>query len=519
MGMDSYLELFTTIYGWTLSNSIYSILVDTGIVFLPLIATVIAVWIEAHEGGAETVEWAIRKMEVEIYVALFVISVAFVPAAWTSLDNSFLTYTPDATVANPAPTTVNTASSGSTYNAAFAGSTGASVPVPVWWYTVMGLSSGVNAAVRASVANSHLGLRQAEELARLARIEDPALRGEAQMFRNQCFVPAHAKFHSPDTPRPAILATTVALYGQDDTEWIGSHLYQDDPDYYASLRAWQVVIGFDFDPTADDKDAPPGVTSGSMPNCLRWWADGTNGLRTRLVASGTSAQRAVDAAAGITNALFGSGPGDVEDQILRQMLWRQAPNFVQTDQIIGGRNKSRWELPEFLSGWGIMVKGFEASFSYYPIVQFMALAQPLILMGLYIFLPLIMVFSRFSLQFMVYGALAIFTVKFWAAMWTIARFIDERLVIAMYGSDTNLVREYFTNGLDGGAKRAILNVLTLGLFLALPLMWNGMMMWIGFRVGAALDKAVESAHKGGGAAGAITTKRIGKETERIRDKK
>ncbi|MBW8833138.1 MAG: conjugal transfer protein TraG N-terminal domain-containing protein, partial [Burkholderiales bacterium] len=191
----------------------------------------------------------------------------------------------------------------------------------------------------------------------------------------------------------------------------------------------------------------------------------------------------------------------VKDSILKQALWRSQSNFVQTDQIIGGKNESRWELPELLSGLGIANKGFEATFSYYPVVQFLTMAQPLVLMGIYIFLPLIVVFSRFSLQFMMYGALAIFTVKFWAAMWTIARYIDERLVTAMYGDNTILVREYLTNGLDGGAKRGILNVLTLGLFLALPLVWSGMMAWIGFKVGMAVEGAIKSAHQSGTQAG------------------
>jgi hypothetical protein len=228
--------------------------------------------------------------------------------------------------------------------------------------------------------------------------------------------------------------------------------------------------------------------------------------------SGTRLKNAADYVWGIYNTAntglvagpSGAGGIDldyVKDQILRQAMWRSHSNFVQTDQVIGGENASRWWLPEFLSGMGIASKSMEASFSYYPIVQFLTLSQPLILMALYMFLPLITVFSRFNLAFMMYGALAIFTVKFWAAMWAIARFIDERLVVAMYGDDTIFLREYITNGLDGGAKRMILNVLTLGLFISMPLVWSGMMAWIGFNVGAALKGAMESAHKAGAGAG------------------
>ena len=523
MGFDSYLEIFTTVYGWTIANLIYSILLDTGIVFIPLIVTIIAVWLQAHEDGTEngSAQWAIRKMEVELVSALFVMSVCFVPTPFTTLDKAHLSFKPDGTVATPSPVTVTGNGSSTTYDRAFGTSVGGSIPVPMWWYMVMGLSSGVNSAIRAGVSNSSLGLRQAEELARLATIESPALRGEAQMFHNQCFMPAHAKFHSADTTHSPI-ATEVLndrLYGKDDTEWIGSKVFRQDPEYYASFRAQQVVAGFEMDRDGDDKDASPSDI-GSMPNCKRWWEDSQAGLRARLVSqSGTALQRASDQAWGIASATntglttinpAGFTADYVKDQMLKQALWRSQANFVQTDQVLGGQNASRWSLPEFLSGIGIAMKGFEASFSYYPIVQFVTLAQPLILMGLYIFLPFIVLFSRFSLSFMMYGALAIFTVKFWAAMWAVAKFVDERLVVAMYGDTSMLVREYFTNGLDGGAKRGILNVLTLGLFIALPMVWSGMMAWIGFQVGAGLNSAIQSAHSGGAAAGAVTSSAVGR---------
>ncbi|HYE71640.1 MAG TPA: conjugal transfer protein TraG N-terminal domain-containing protein [Aquabacterium sp.] len=512
MGLDSYLELFTTMVGWTIANLIFSVLLDTGIVFIPLIVTIVAVWMEAHVEGTENgaAEWAIRKMEIELGAALFVMALCFVPTTLTTLDRAHLSYKPSGNVLTPSPPAITGGASGTTYDAAF-GAAGDGTPVPLWWYTAMGLSSGVNAAVRAGVGNTFLGLRQAEEMARLATIESPALRSESQAFRNQCFVPAHAKFHGPNAPSSEIAASVAAnpLYGKDDTEWIGSRTFTEDPEFYASFRAQQTVAGFPLDLAGDDKDAAPGASGDSMPNCKRWWTEPTIGLRARLMdQGGDRLQRAADYAWGILNAA-GSGlmPGApmnldyVKDQILKQALWRSQANFMQTDQVLGGRNASRWELPEFLSGLGIIDKGAEASFSYYPVVQFLTLSQPFILMALYIFLPLIVVFSRFNLAFMMYGALAIFTVKFWAAMWTIARYADERMVAAMYGDNTMLLREYLTNGLDGGAKRAILNVVTLSLFIGLPLVWSGMMAWIGLRVGSAVEAAVLSAYGAGTQAG------------------
>jgi len=469
--------------------------------------------VDGTENGGP--EWAVRKMEVQLGTALFVMAFCFVPTSLTSLDRAHLTYTPNGDVLNTHPISVTGDATGTTYDSAF-GSSAGGVPIPAWWYTVMGLSSGVNAAVRAGVGNNFLGLRQAEEMAHLATIENPALRGEAQAFRNQCFVPAHAKFHNPATTS-SIIANAIfnhPLYGEDETEWIGSKVFLDDPDYYASIRSQQSVAGFAMDFSNDDADAVPSSAGDSMPNCKRWWTEPGIGLRARLLdQSGTRLQKAGDYAWGFITAAGSGlyhGPANmnldyVKDQILKQALWRSQSNFTQTSDVLGGSNASRWQLPELLSGIGIIDKSAEASFSYYPIIQFMTLTQPLILAGLYIFLPLVVVFSCFNISFMMYGAIAVFTVKFWAAMWTIARYFDERLVVAMYGDNTILVREYLTNGLDGGAKRAILNVVTLSLFAGLPIIWSGMMAWIGFRVGVAVQDAIQSAHSAGSNAG-VTAK-------------
>lgn len=514
MGMDSYLEIFTTVYGWTVANLIYGMLLDTGIVFVPLIITIISVWKDAHVEGTEngSAERAVRMMEIELGVALFVMSLCFVPTPWTTLDRAYLTFQPAGTVHTPAPPTVAGGSTGTTYDMAFAGGSSA-VPVPLWWYTIMGLSSGVNSAVRAGISNSYLGLRQAEQLAQLATIQDPRLRAEAQAFRDQCFVPAHARFHSPYT-EPSDVAKDIAkdsLYGKDDTEWIGSKTFLDDPDYYASFRARQAIAGFESDPDGDDSDAAPGDTT-SMPNCRRWWLSRGVGLRDRLImSSGSTFDQAVDHIWGImstsTTPLFSLAAFDkhyVQDQILRQALWRNVSNYVQTDQVLGGENNSRWSATGWLSNLGIAMKSAEASFSYYPIIQFMTMVQPIILMAIYMFLPLLVVFSRYSLSMMMYGAIGIFTVKFWAAMFAIAKHIDERLVAAMYGDSTVMMRELITNGLDGGSKRMVLNVVTLGLFIGLPLVWAGMMGWIGIRVGSGLDRIVSGAFNEGAGAGSAT---------------
>jgi TraG-like protein, N-terminal region len=529
MGVDSYLELFTTFYGWTISNLIFSILVDTGLVFIPLIVTVIAVWQEAHVDGTENggPEWAIRKLEVELIASLFVMSVAFVPSPFTTLDRLTLTYRPTASSINPSPPTVNTAGSGTSYDSAF--NVTSNVPVPLWWYMTMGLSSGVNNAVRAGIANDYIGLREAENAARFATLENPDLRLETQRFIAECYHTALSLYRSAP---PSAIATAIAadpIYAG-DLNWIGSRTLREDPNLYAAVRAKIAVDGFANDPSGDDMESAPGETT-SVPNCKRWWEDPTIGLRQKLVSSsGTGFQRAVDYVWGVIRAAPASGGVTldlVQDKVLAEAVWRTHSNYMSTSQVLGEAGQ-----PDFFSAnpselkrafgeiggtIGLVKTTTEATLSYYPVAQFMTMAQPLILMAIYIFLPLAVVFSRFSLKVMLLGALAIFTVKFWAAMFTIAHMIDQRLIVAMYpeavangstipatvSASVMMLREFFTNGVDGGAKRMVLNILTMSLFFLLPVIWSSMMAWAGFAIGKAFDAALSRNDAAGKQAGSV----------------
>ena len=50
MSVDSYLELFTTLFGWTFYGVLWDVLVATGIVYLPFLGILIDNWREPAEG-------------------------------------------------------------------------------------------------------------------------------------------------------------------------------------------------------------------------------------------------------------------------------------------------------------------------------------------------------------------------------------------------------------------------------------------------------------------------------------
>ena len=493
IGLDSYLEIFTTMYGWAFSGIIWNVLRDTGIVYLPLLFTLIGTWMEAHEMGEEMggASWMVRKMEIELGTAIFVLAFCAVPSNFTTLEHVKLYYTPTQTTLDPNPVTATGAAPDSSYGAAFNNTPGLTA-VPPWWYTVLGLSSGINAAVKAGVANGMQDFRQIEELAHIATVEDPLLRNEIQRFNSECFVPVRSKYFAAGVQSSSV-SNAIATYGNADVDWMGSHAFRDDPTLYDAKRADYGVPGFAFDPVRDaEMDTSPIQPTWGNPTCKEWWEDSSIGLRQKMVASvgsgGSSLATKVD-------VLFAGLSSEVRaDNLARLAMQKSKPSYVDPEKIMGDNssmgNRVLHGVSDVLGGAGILIGGAVASTTQLALIQFLTMSQPIILMALYTFMPLIVVFSRYSLKMMLLGGLAIFTIKFWSVMWTIARWLDDHLIQAMYpGAQGNVVLEAILNT-DGSIKRTTLNIVLLSMYAGLPLIWSGMMTWVGLSIG----KGIESLH-------------------------
>ena len=98
MSVDSYLELFTTLFGWTFYGILWDVLVGTGIVYLPFLGILIDNWREPAEGGefGTVTGLSLRRMEIELFIALLVVVLAGQPAELTALNAATLSYTPPA---------------------------------------------------------------------------------------------------------------------------------------------------------------------------------------------------------------------------------------------------------------------------------------------------------------------------------------------------------------------------------------------------------------------------------------
>lgn len=539
MQLDSYLEIFTTMYGWAFANIFGEIIVGTGLVILPFAVIIFNGWRDAREQGMQHagVLALIERVSTQLIIALFVMSVCFATTPLTSLSNVNLTYTPPTTVFEPSPVAGSrNGGTGSGYDQAMRDASDGSMSntgnlafVPPWWYTVMAISSGVNNAFRNGLRNGTSDIRMVEDMARHSTIEDPKVLNSVQRFYSECFVPARSKYLAMNkadiSPAGAALVDpTNKPYGPGDVDWMGSQLFRTEDGFYSAMRSSNPVPGFAIDfsrdtdyynPASPTADPPSGQVNPEWgrPTCKQWWEDSDKGVRKQMVSHSSISQKLLDAAG---SAMTWSSDDQRLDSFAKLAQAKANPNFVDQDKITGTEYDTTTKIGRILASGattvGVGMTAMLAGLEVVPLMTSLPMIQALVLMGIYMFLPLITFLSGFNLRIMFYGAVAIFTVKMWAAMWFISQWIDARMINAMYpGAQGNVFLQEITHLTSGaipqGYKRMLLNILMMTLFIGLPIIWTAMMAWIGVNIGAGItnltasasDTAKQSASKTGGA--------------------
>jgi hypothetical protein len=385
----------------------------------------------------------------------------------------------------------------------------------------MAVSAGINQAVIQGLPSA-ASFRAFEQRAGIARIQDPTVRQEANEFYTHCFVPARSKFLR-ERPATVAIGATLSTYGQEDPEWTGSHVYRTTPGYYDALRPTQPVPGWDYEPTRDTEYDAANPPAWGRPTCKQWWEDPAKGLRRKLIDQGDLTS------GGLSGVLVALAPTlsteAQQDAVTRAVLGNSPPVWSNNDFVTGNTagDGALGAVIDVLKG-ASAAAGLITASSFFAVVMTVILAalpmiQAVLLLGIYALLPAVVVISRYSLTMMVLGALGIFTVKFWTVLWTLAQWVDQNLIMAMYPDVSVLARVFSSSG-EHDTKRLLLNMITTGFYVMLPLLWSGMMAWTGKRIGVGvsglsdrmLNQARDAGKQGGSLAKSVMTKGRGGRT-------
>jgi len=357
MQLDSYLEIFTTMYGWAFANILGEIITGTGIIVLPFALIVFNGFKDAKENGIGAsggVMGVIESVQTKLIIAMFVLSVCFATTPATSLMSINLSYTPPASASDGSPQTGSRdGGTNSGFDRAMADATNGNMSptgslyyVPAWWFTAMAISSGINNAARDGLRSAGRDIRMVEDMARTATIEDPRLLSDIQRFYSECFIPARSRYLQlgPDElsgSGRAIVADTNKDYGPTDVDWMGSQLFRKEPGFYDTMRSYNPVTGFAIDASRDkdfERTAPVGSPEASFilpqwgrPTCNQWW-ESSNGLRSRMVDHSATWRKLTTAAA---DAFSWTSDDQRLDAFAKLAQTKANPHMVDTDRIMG----------------------------------------------------------------------------------------------------------------------------------------------------------------------------------------
>ncbi len=266
-----YLEYYLTLVSWIVNNGIWAVLVSSGVFALPFVAIIVQEWLKARAEGADEGNKGVlsaARIENRVFVAIVVVMFAGIP--FIDVDLNTIQYdssrSAQCQVSVPQPTDTGWSQSFSTIN-------NQSAKVPVWWAFMHALSRAVTSA---SVAAIPCGtdLRQMRMEIDATRIDDPVLAQEVADFSRDCYGPARAKLFMQ---RPQLDEQQMH-----DVTWIGSRFFTDTNGYYDTYRSSTPRDDWPYDSNRDAGLAQVS-SGGGYPTCRQWWADGSNGLRARLL--------------------------------------------------------------------------------------------------------------------------------------------------------------------------------------------------------------------------------------------
>jgi len=510
MTVESYLELFTTLFGWQQYNNLWGVLSDTGIVFLPFLFILArnfigpATSMEAKDASSTSV----RRMEIDIALALSVVVLAAQP--FITLSPGVLTYEKPC----EAGAAASPGASGTTYDDTFAAIL-TDTSVPIWWYGMMALSAGAtHAAITGLGCVADLsGYRMALDT---TRIEDPALVDELGRFLQDCFIPARSKYYreQPD------VAGLLANHGQRDPEWFGSHVYRQTAGYYDTYRATEPVEGWAYSPARDTEYANP--PENGRPYCKQWYEDSTIGLRTKLLDQVPPTLKSQG-----QNILASVGFGtytatDMEDDTIKSVVTTTLASAPASSDFAAAYNDEGFlqasampvNLPLIGAGLGTAWEKVSFSPMMYAVRAGAPIIQSLILLAIYMLLPLALIFSTYSWSMVATASIGVFTVKFWSYLWHVAKWLEDNLLRALYPDGTSYFGTALANLSDGdfALKVMLIEIATALLFIGLPMVFSMIMAWGGYRAieGAsrASDTLTRPVAKGGASAAEVGKQKV-----------
>ncbi|HBQ42406.1 MAG TPA: hypothetical protein DD808_17840 [Halieaceae bacterium] len=520
MGVASYFEFVTTLFSWILYQGIWAVLVDSGIVFIPIIAMVLGNCLDSHKGGDDEGSAAIqslKKIEADFIAMLGVLIFAGIPLLEVRLAD--MEYNKPALRCTEAAETIPGTDTGTTYDTTLAAMGDQTGSIPLWWAMMHWLSKAVTAASVAAIPCSYdvatIDYRLAE-----ANLEDPDLNRELEQFKRDCWQPSLARLSR--TGMGSMTAEEKA-----EVTWLGS-AYLQGSGLYDRYHSAVPNPQWSFDP-ARDAGFEQYASAGGFPACSDWWANSTLGLRRRVldylpadvrdemiysadnlvertstVSLSTSEREDVFlrkylSVKRTTEAVSSDMPlavtyGDGAKQVRQGRFadWRNSDSVLLQTAGTMLNHGAYLIMGEAARDVGVAGMAFVGSAlkapaaigEGYAMRNGISLFQPLALMMMVIALPFLLIFGRYSLRSLITLSIIYFGFHFLTFIWAVAFWTDNNLMHLLTSAGGLSV---FASG-TSATQSLILLYISRFLYIVFPLLYLTAVGWVGYQTGGAANE-------------------------------
>lgn len=518
MVANNLLEIYTLMFAWNMYEAIWDLLSGTGLAVIPFIVAIANSFKDNYGSDNGTSRSAVASLELSTFSMLLVLMLCVIPFKNHSIKLASVKYSFAVRDCNP-PANANTQGTGNTtqtgYDSAFSDVGGSfTIYKPILWSLAETLSTAITHSTIQSMtcANNYDYM-----LLRLASVKfSEPLQKRVTAFTNQCYDVAMNEIDNNELLAQQINTASVNYSRVQDIDWIGSRILVQgfNNSLYTGPKAYMSNMEeFGFTRRTGLRETDRGTEFGAHPSCREVWMGeghgvpgivlgGAQGLRDLLLADIPQ-----DKAGDILDDWMTWGSeaitvGTVDDPtkqdlILKMILEAQKQGLTSQSDVDlenGFDVNQSWgrKIFDTLAGAATIFTSADEFLKTVGIKQIMKIVGPMLLALLQLMLiiaaPFVMVMSGYKASSFIQLAFSYFALEFINAIFAITYWFDQR-VLDIYLSQNGWI--------DNPSANLIINTVSAGSILLLPMIWLGIMSM----AGAGMARSMGGAMSGGGAGG------------------
>ncbi len=493
MDVGSSFRIYGDLFGWQIFGQIYIFILATGLWTIPFFFFFYQAMM-GNRGGGEGFQYkafsALKSIEINIYTSLILFALFLYPMI--PIHNTTFIY-------NDGKTTQEATNTGTSYDDLIASAPDGSIKIPVGWYSIMVVTSGLNYVIKLMLPTGQ-DIRALMHQQQQMAIDDPDIKTEFNAFSAHCLRPANIRLNviSQNYRDSKIYSAMASIKSALNDE---KDAYQVSPRYPGNLFFINHLYGNNLCEATD----PKGLNSTCIPrtngvlspkeagygfnHCGQWW---TESLKAKLKDDLTDKEGYLTAN---SFELFGnildSLQHNAEDRFIYGKLAKA--NINANEKGLGSDSGGLFSPLEWIR---IKLTALFASiglfFLQFP-TQLIKFMLPIILgtsiMVMTMLLPIMILFTQYKLDKIIQLVILFFGISFIPAIWHIAAWIDQILLSTIWG-DRSFIEGVFSLG------HAAWGIVAMFIYVLLTKWWLQFLMSIGIKAAQTVGGSVDGATAG-----------------------